>query len=107
MGIRYVIGEKLANGATVTHVSLEASPDGSTVEEMHDSHDNHTRTFTPAPGSPADVRATLERRLRDALVNNAAFLTTAMRDPQVEALTRQVDALIRFALNDYTTDKGT
>ena len=103
----HVIGDRLGNGATVTHVSFEELPDGSTVEEMHDSADNHTTTFTPAAGSPADVRATLEQRLRDALRDNALFLTTTMRDPQVEALTRQVDALIRFALNQYETTAGT
>lgn len=103
----HAVGDHLGNGATVTHVSFEELSDGSTVEEMHDSADNHTRIFTPARGSPADVRATLEQRLKDALSDNATFLTTAMRDPQVEALTRQVDALIRFTLNDYTTDKGT
>lgn len=107
MPATHVVGDRLGNGATVIHVAFEELPDGSTLEEMHDSAGNHERILTPAPGSPPEVRAKLEQRLKDALANNATFLTTAMRDPQIEALTRQVDALIRFALSDYTTDKGT
>lgn len=52
-------------------------------------------------------RATLLTQARNALANNATYLgigapTNAQVVAQVQALTRQVNGLIRFAVNDLT-----
>jgi len=60
-------------------------------------------------GTNQTTVATLQAAARAALAANTTFLgiatpTTAQAVAQVRALTRQMDALIHLALNDYTTD---
>jgi hypothetical protein len=56
------------------------------------------------------IRADITKWLRTAKQSNKAYLdidspTAAQRNAQVEALTKQVNRLIRLALNDMTGDE--
>jgi hypothetical protein len=106
MPARHVVGQHLPNGSTVTTVVFETLGDGTTIEEVHDSSGGGTISVVPIAGSPAANAQQLQQRLRDALVNNATYLSDAP-DDQTQALTRQIDALIRVQLNKYETTKGT
>jgi hypothetical protein len=101
-------GEQLPNGAFVTSVVFSRHADGTTVEEMHDSHGGRTVTPIPPEGSIASNQAKLGQRLRDALVSNASFLSGGVSDhDQVMALTREIDALIRVVISRFETTVGT
>lgn len=66
----------------------------------------------PKSGSPAFNQNDLETKARAALTANATYLaiaspTVAQNTAQTKALTRQVNALIKFALGDFTDVSGT
>ena len=108
MSAQHVVGQKLPSGAVVTSVVFDTRPDGTTVEVMHDSRGGRTVQATPPAGSPAGNQEKLSQRLRDALVNNATFLSGDVSDhDQVAALTRQIDALIRVTISRFETTAGT
>lgn len=67
---------------------------------------------TPAPSSPIANQASLLQKAANAIANNVTFLglttpTNAQVLAQVQALTRQVDALIRVVANQLTDTSGT
>ena len=81
-----------------------------------------TRAYTPAENAEADARATaatittneaaLLAKAATALTNNATFLAVASPSnaqalAQIQALTRQVNALIRLARRDLLSTDGT
>jgi hypothetical protein len=112
----WTIGELLPNGATVTADTFTTLPDGTTVETMTATYPsgatNNEQIVTPPAGSPAANLATLLQRAQAALVNNNTYLaipspTQAQAITQVAALTRQVDGLIRFLVQDFSTTTGT
>ena len=107
-GAKHVVGQVLSTGATVRSVVFSTHPDGTTVEEMRDSHGNRSVQAVPPPGSVAGNQEKLSQRLRDALVSNATFLSGGVSDhDQIVALTRQLDAVIRVAISRYESTVGT
>jgi hypothetical protein len=101
-------GEQLPNGATVTSVVFAQHPDGTTVEDVRDSFGNRSVQAIAAEGSPASNQAKLKARAIAALTNNATYLSGGVADhEQVQALTRQVDTLIRIVLALSDTTVGT
>lgn len=78
-----------------------------------------TVTLVPHPGGPTDLAnqaqangAALQAKAAQALTGNIAYLalstpTAAQVAAQVQALTRQVDALIRLAANQLAATDGT
>ena len=105
---KHRVGQKLPNGSRVISVVFEQLGDGTTVEEVHDSSGGSSLQVVPIPGSPAANAQTLQQRLRDALVNNATYHSGGVSDhEQVEALTRQLDALIRVSISRFETTVGT
>lgn len=116
MAAQYTVGQVLPNGATVTADTFVTLADGTTVETMTASNPTGSvdREFivTPGAGTPAANQQTLTAKAQAALINNATFLvignpTQAQAVTQVQALTRQVNALIRLALNQFDTTTGT
>jgi hypothetical protein len=87
-------------------IQREILPDG--VREITtDENGNVSDTFIPAEGSRVWVHDKAALLLRDALVENVAFLEGGGEDhEQLIALTRQVNALIRFHLGDFSSDRG-
>ena len=101
-------GQRLSNGATVTAVVFSRHADGTTVEDVTDSRGNRTVQAVPPPGSVAGNQEKLAQRLRDALVSNATFLSGGVSDhDQVQALTREIDALIRVTISRFESTVGT
>lgn len=71
-----------------------------------------TELYTPAPGSPLDVAATIQARAQAALTTNATFLaipspSQAQAITQVQALTRECNGLIRLLLGQLDSTSGT
>lgn len=67
-----------------------------------------TQTVAWKPGTTGANQQTLQQRAATALTNNQTFLaiaspTQAQAVAQVQALTRQVDGLIRFLLGQFDT----
>lgn len=67
-----------------------------------------TPGYTGSPGTPQGNYGTLIQRANTALTNNQTYLgiaspTTAQAVAQVAALTRQVNGLIRFTLNNFSS----
>lgn len=67
---------------------------------------------TPSPTSPWRVELTLLTNALSAIQNNVTFLaipspTQAQALAQVQALTRQIDAIIRVFLGAYDSTSGT
>ena len=105
---KHVVGQKLSNGAVVSNVAFTVHDDGTTVEVMQDSRGNRSVQATPPAGSIAGNQEKLSQRLRDALVNNATFLSGGVSDhDQVIALTREIDALIRVVISRFESTVGT
>jgi hypothetical protein len=107
----YTVGEVMPSGATVTSVRSEEHPDGSITETIEATHpsgavDHHITTRSAA----LDVISRVDATLRAGLVNNVTWLMTD--DPttdheQIQALTRQVNALIRQVLGLFDAATGT
>ena len=101
-------GERLPSGASVTSVVFSKHPDGTTVEDVRDSRGGRSVQAIAPEGSVASNQQKLAQRLRDALVNNATFLQGGVSDhDQTQALTRQLNALIRTVLSQQDTTVGT
>jgi hypothetical protein len=109
MPAQHRVGQVLSNGATVLSVDFREHPDGTTVEDVRDTRGNRSVQAIPVEGSAASNQQTLSARARAALVNNATFLAGVNADDheQVQALTRQMDALIRIVLGLTETTVGT
>jgi hypothetical protein len=108
----YTVGDVLPSGATITAIQTKEHPDGSVTETMEATHpsgavDTHT-THVPAEGSHADVLQKVATRLNAALADNTTWLSNPGPDhEQVQALTRQVNALIRQVLGLFDATTGT
>lgn len=92
--------------ASIVSDTTVTNPDGSTIETVIFSDGSQSVQFTPGPGTPLANQQTLQSQAQTALVNNRAFLaigspSNAQVSTQVKALTNQVQALIRMALNQF------
>lgn len=93
---------------TVTNTQPETLADGTVHTITTYSDGSKSETWTPPAGSPAANAQTLRDKAASALTTNATFLgranpTTAQVTAQVQALTRQVDALIRLLVTADTS----
>lgn len=82
-------------------------PDGTQIITTTTTN-GQTVQVIPGLGTPGANRDTLVQRANTALANNSTFLaigapTQAQAVAQVQALTRQVNALIRFTLGQFDT----
>lgn len=108
----FTVGQTLPSGAKVTADTVQTLADGTTVETMTDSAGNSQTITTPGAGTAAANQQNITAKAQAALVNNVTFLaigspTQAQAITQVQALTRQVDALIRMVLNQFDATTGT
>lgn len=96
----------------ISTITLPSTPDATitqtTITDTGGNVLSISVTCVPTAGTPAANAATLQQRAQTALTNNQTFLaivspTQAQAVTQVQALTRQVDALIRLTQSQLTS----
>lgn len=94
---------------TVVDTKTETLSDGTVHTTVSYSDGSRTESWTPPAGSPEANAQTLRDKVAQALATNATYLgranpTAAQTTAQVQALTRQMNALIRLlVVNDTNT----
>jgi hypothetical protein len=107
----YHVGDLLPNGATVTADSFVTLPDGSTVEDVHDSKGNEQVITIPGPGSPVANALTIQQRVQANLATLETWISNnptgaVLTGPQTLVLAKMLVGLCRLLLAENQTVGG-
>lgn len=98
--------------AAILTDTTTTTADGSTIRTITYDDGAKSITFTPGPGTPTANAAILLAKAPGAFANNATYLaiaapTAVQAIPQVDKLTRQVNALMKLTQGYLTDTTGT